>query len=160
MYYCSSTPSVVYYRHQEERRRVYPAPLDKNFFHKLSAPRKMKIYDSVAIGERLHGVARFCAPAIALCYLVGFYCGTMYHQIRANLIEWHKKWVGDQWQFSRPHVEITPPSVARPRVIVTPQPLTVDELIAKHTQRQLMALADTKRKLSKRALAERIYNRR
>ena len=36
------------------------------------------------------------------------------------------------------------------------QPLTVDQLIAKHTQRELMAMAGTKSKRSKKQLAEKI----
>ena len=40
--------------------------------------------------------------------------------------------------------------------VVTRQPLTVDQLIAKHTQRELMTMAGTKSKRSKKHLAEKI----
>ena len=40
--------------------------------------------------------------------------------------------------------------------VVTHQPLTVDQLIAQHTQRELMVLAGTKSKRSKKQLAEKI----
>ncbi len=39
---------------------------------------------------------------------------------------------------------------------VVHQPLTVDQLIAKHTQRELMTMAGTKSKRSKKQLAEKI----
>jgi hypothetical protein len=42
------------------------------------------------------------------------------------------------------------------RAVVTRQPLTVDQLIAKHTQRELMVMAGTKSKRSKKQLAEKI----
>jgi hypothetical protein len=42
------------------------------------------------------------------------------------------------------------------RAVVTRQPLTVDQLIAQHTQRELMILAGTKSKRSKKQLAEKI----
>ncbi len=47
-----------------------------------------------------------------------------------------------------------PPAVVTAQVIR--QPLTVDQLIAKHTQRELMAMAGTKSKRSKKQLAEKI----
>ena len=39
------------------------------------------------------------------------------------------------------------------------QPLTVDQLIAKHTQRELMVMAGTKSKRSKKQLAEKILQK-
>jgi hypothetical protein len=42
------------------------------------------------------------------------------------------------------------------RAVVTHQPLTVDQLIAQHTQRELMVMAGTKSKRSKKQLAEKI----
>lgn len=42
------------------------------------------------------------------------------------------------------------------RAVITRQPLTVDQLIAQHTQRELMVLAGTKSKRSKKQLAEKI----
>ena len=40
------------------------------------------------------------------------------------------------------------------------QPLTVDQLIANHTQRELMTMAGTKSKRSKQQLAERILQQK
>jgi hypothetical protein len=45
------------------------------------------------------------------------------------------------------------------RAVITLQPLTVDQLIAKHTQRELMAMAGTKSKRSKKQLAEKILQK-
>ena len=42
---------------------------------------------------------------------------------------------------------------------VVHQPLTVDQLIAKHTQRELMTMAGTKSKRSKKQLAEKILQK-
>ena len=47
-----------------------------------------------------------------------------------------------------------PKPVIRAQIIH--QPLTVDQLIAKHTQRELMTMAGTKSKRSKKQLAEKI----
>ena len=49
----------------------------------------------------------------------------------------------------------TAPAVAITAAIVR-QPLTVEQLIANHTQRELMTMAGTKSKRSKQHLAERI----
>ena len=57
-------------------------------------------------------------------------------------------------------IDLTAPTApaAKPaiRAVVTRQPLTVEQLIAKHTQRELMVLAGTKSKRSKKHLAEKI----
>ena len=53
----------------------------------------------------------------------------------------------------------TAPPVAITAAIVH-QPLTVDQLIAKHTQRELMTMAGTKSKRSKKQLAERILQQK
>jgi hypothetical protein len=45
------------------------------------------------------------------------------------------------------------------RAVITRQPLTVDQLVAKHTQRELMAMAGTKSKRSKKQLAEKILQK-
>ena len=45
------------------------------------------------------------------------------------------------------------------RAVITRQPLTVDQLIAKHTQRELMTMAGTKSKRSKKQLAEKILQK-
>jgi hypothetical protein len=58
-------------------------------------------------------------------------------------------------------IDLTAPATAtaaKPaiRAVITRQPLTVDQLIAQHTQRELMVLAGTKSKRSKKQLAEKI----
>jgi hypothetical protein len=58
-------------------------------------------------------------------------------------------------------IDLTAPATASaPKPVITAQvirqPLTVDQLIAQHTQRELMILAGTKSKRSKKQLAEKI----
>ena len=53
----------------------------------------------------------------------------------------------------------TAPAVAITAAIVH-QPLTVEQLIANHTQRELMTMAGTKSKRSKQQLAERIFQQK
>ncbi len=52
------------------------------------------------------------------------------------------------------------PATAPAKAVITAhivhQPLTVDQLIAQHTQRELMTMAGTKSKRSKKQLAEKI----
>ena len=50
-----------------------------------------------------------------------------------------------------------PKPVIRAQIIH--QPLTVDQLIAQHTQRELMTMAGTKSKRSKKQLAEKILQK-
>jgi hypothetical protein len=55
------------------------------------------------------------------------------------------------------------PATASPVAItaaIVHQPLTVDQLIANHTQRELMTMAGTKSKRSKQQLAERILQQK
>ena len=58
---------------------------------------------------------------------------------------------------SAPVVAPAPKPVIRAQVVH--QPLTVDQLVAKHTQRELMAMAGTKSKRSKKQLAEKILQK-
>ena len=56
-----------------------------------------------------------------------------------------------------------PATAPAPKAAITAaivrQPLTVDQLIAKHTQRELMAMAGTKSKRSKQQLAEKVLRK-
>lgn len=63
--------------------------------------------------------------------------------VRSRWVAWH-----DVVPTVRPSTVIT--------ATVTRTPLTVDQLIAQHTQRELMAMAGTKSKRSKKILAEKI----
>ena len=51
------------------------------------------------------------------------------------------------------------PATAVIKAAIVHQPLTVDQLIANHTQRELMAMAGTKSKRSKKQLAQRILTK-
>ena len=57
-----------------------------------------------------------------------------------------------------------PAPATAPAAVITAaivrQPLTVDQLIANHTQRELMTMAGTKSKRSKKQLAERILQQK
>ena len=56
------------------------------------------------------------------------------------------------------------PATAPAKAVITAaivhQPLTVEQLIANHTQRELMTMAGTKSKRSKKQLAERILQQK
>ena len=57
------------------------------------------------------------------------------------------------------HAPATAPAKAVITAAIVRQPLTVDQLIAKHTQRELMTMAGTKSKRSKKQLAEKILQK-
>ena len=56
------------------------------------------------------------------------------------------------------HAPATAPAKAVITAAIVHQPVTVEQLIAKHTQRELMAMAGTKSKRSKKQLAQRILS--
>ena len=120
----------------------------------------MKILTSAEIGTRLEAVARAIAPAMVAVYTAGLITGQWYRRITAALAAAHARWIGDEWRFDRPiSAPAAPPQpVIRTAVkaVVHRQPLTVEALVAAHTQRELMVMAGTKSKRSKKQLAERI----
>ena len=124
------------------------------------APRQMKIMTSAEIGTRLEAVARAVAPALVAVYTAGLITGLWYRRITAALAAAHAAWIGDDWRFDQPVAPATASASAPAKAVITAQivhqPLTVDQLIAQHTQRELMVMAGTKSKRSKKQLAEKI----
>ena len=128
----------------------------------------MKILTSAEIGTRLETVARAIAPALVFAYTAGLIAGQWYRRITAAVAAAHARWIGDAWRFDQPpHAPAAPPQppAAKPqaprtrpaiRAAVHTAPLTVEGLMAAHTQRELMVMAGTKSKRSKKQLAERI----
>ena len=95
----------------------------------------MKILTSAEIGTRLEAVARAIAPALVAAYVAGYTLGAWLHRTNDQLAAAPK------------------PTI---RAAVHKQPLTVEALTAAYTQRELMVMAGTKSKRSKKQLAERI----
>ena len=118
----------------------------------------MKIMTSAEIGTRLEAVARAVAPALVAVYTAGLITGLWYRRITAALAAAHAAWIGDDWRFDQPVAPATAPAPAKAVITaqIVRQPLTVDQLIAQHTQRELMTMAGTKSKRSKKQLAEKI----
>ena len=124
----------------------------------------MKIMTSAEIGTRLEAMARAIAPALVFAYTAGLITGQWYRRITAAVAAAHARWIGDAWRFdqpvSAPAAQPQPPAAKpqAPRVTATRHtaPLTVEDLMAAHTQRELMVMAGTKSKRSKKQLAERI----
>ena len=122
----------------------------------------MKIMTSAEIGTRLEAVARAIAPALVFAYTAGLIAGQWYRRIRGTVAAAHARWIGDEWRFDQPaHA----PAVAKPqaprtrpaiRATLHKAPLTVESLCKAHTQRELMVMAGTKSKRSKKFLAEKI----
>jgi K+-transporting ATPase c subunit len=118
----------------------------------------MKIMTSAEIGTRLETVARAIAPALVFAYTAGLITGQWYRRITAALAAAHARWVGDAWRFDQPAHAPAAAKPQAPRVTATlhKAPLTVEALCKAHTQRELMAMAGTKSKRSKKFLAEKI----
>lgn len=123
----------------------------------------MKNLTSAAIGTRLEAVARAIAPALVAVYTAGLITGLWYKRIRDAVAAAHSRWIGDEWRFAQPvNAPAAQPQAPAPapkpaiRAAVHKAPLTVEALVAAHTQRELMAMAGTKSKRSKKFLAEKI----
>ena len=114
---------------------------------------------SAKIGARLESAARRIAPALVAVYVAGFMFGRWLHRLNDRLSCAYVALLG-----VAPAKPTAPPAKRqaapkrKPAVIATvvDNPLTVDELISRYSQRQLMTMAGTKSKRSKRQLAERI----
>jgi len=116
----------------------------------------MKNLTSAAIGTRLEAVARAVAPALVAVYTAGLITGLWYTRTRDALAAAHARWIGDDWRFDQPaHAPAAAPKPAI-RATLHKAPLTVESLCKAHTQRELMAMAGTKTKRSKKQLAEKI----
>ena len=121
----------------------------------------MKNLTSAYIGTRLEAVARAVAPALVAVYTAGLITGLWYRRITAAIAAAHAAWIGDEWRFDQPTAPASAPQPTAPaKAAITAkivhQPLTVDQLIAKNTQRELMTMAGTKSKRSKKQLADKI----
>ena len=124
----------------------------------------MKNLTSAAIGTRLEAVARAIAPALVAVYTAGLITGLWYTRIRDAVAAAHSRWIGDAWRFDQPVIAPVAPKPQAPapapkpaiRATLHKAPLTVESLCKAHTQRELMAMAGTKSKRSKKQLAERI----
>ena len=110
---------------------------------------------SQRIGADLERLARRVVPVIAAVYVAGYMLGRWLHRTNDRLAAAYVRLLG------LAPVDSDAPPIARPKVIVkatvTRQPLlTIDALINNHTQRELMVMAGTRSKRSKRVLAEKI----
>ncbi len=117
---------------------------------------------SAEIGTRLEAVARAIAPALVFAYTAGLIAGQWYRRITAALAAAHARWLGDAWRFDQPaHAPAAQPPAAKPAIRATlhKAPLTVESLCKAHTQRELMVMAGTRSKRSKKQLAERILSK-
>ena len=114
----------------------------------------MKIPTSAEIGTRFEAMARVIAPVVAYAYTLGLITGEWYRRISAAIAAAHARWIGDDWRFDRPVSAPVPKPVVK--ATVHKEPLTVEALVAAYTQRELMAMAGTKSKRSKKQLAQRI----
>ena len=114
----------------------------------------MKILTSAEIGTRLKALARAIAPAMVAVYTAGYMLGQWLHATNDRLAASYVRLLG-----LAPAAQPQPPA-AKPRARVTATrhtaPLTVEGLCKAHTQRELMAMAGTKSKRSKKQLAEKI----
>ena len=115
----------------------------------------MKILTSAEIGTRLEQFARAIAPALVAVYVAGYALGQWLHRVNDRLAAAYVRLLG---LAPAPQPQPQPQPQRKPiiKAQVIRQPLTVEALIASHTQRELMAMAGTRSKRSKRQLAERI----
>ena len=113
----------------------------------------MKILTSAEIGTRLEQFARAIAPALVAVYVAGYALGQWLHRVNGRLAAAYVRLLG-----LAPAPQPQPQPQRKPiiKAQVIRQPLTVEALIASHTQRELMAMAGTRSKRSKRQLAERV----
>jgi hypothetical protein len=113
----------------------------------------MKILTSAEIGTRLEAVARAVAPALVAVYTAGYMLGQWLHATNDRLAAAYLQLLG----LERPPVQAAP-AAPKPviRAAVHTAPLTVEALCKAHTQRELMVMAGTRSKRSKKQLAKRI----
>ena len=107
---------------------------------------------SAVIGARMRGTAKAVAPFLVFAYVAGFTLGTWLHRTNDQLAAAYLRLLG----LERPPVETAKPAI---RAAIHKAPLTVEGLVASHTQRELMVMAGTRSKRSKKQLAERILSK-
>ena len=113
----------------------------------------MKILTSAEIGTRLEAVARAIAPAMVAVYTAGYMLGQWLHATNDRMAAAYVRLLGLAPAAQPPAAKPQAPRITATRHAA---PLTVEALRAAHTQRELMAMAGTKSKRSKKQLAERI----
>ena len=115
---------------------------------------------SSANGARIRGAAYAVAPFLVFVYAAGYTLGQWLHRTNDRMASAYLQLLGLQRPPAvdapapQPQPQPTPQPVIQAQVIR--KPLTVEALIASHTQRELMIMAGIKSKRSKRELAERI----
>ena len=110
---------------------------------------------SAVIGARMRGAAQAVAPFFVFAYVAGFTFGTWLHRTNDQLAAAYLRLLG----LERPPVEAAPAPKPAIRAAIYRAPLTVEDLCKAHTQRELMVMAGTKSKRSKKQLAERILSK-
>jgi hypothetical protein len=106
---------------------------------------------SAVIGAHIRGAARAVAPFLVFAYVAGFTFGTWLHRSNDQLAAAYLRLLG----LERPPVKAAKPAI---RAAIHRAPLTVEALCKAHTQRELMVMAGTRSKRSKKHLAERILS--
>jgi hypothetical protein len=110
---------------------------------------------SAVIGARMRGTARAVAPFLVFAYVAGFTLGTWLHRSNDQLAAAYLRLLG----LDRPPVKAAPAPKPAIRAAIHRAPLTVEGLCKAHTQRELMVMAGTRSKRSKKQLAERILSK-
>ena len=126
----------------------------------------MKIMTSAEIGTRLETVARAIAPALVAVYTAGYMLGQWLHATNDRMAAAYVRLLGLA-PAPQPQLTAQPPAAkpqaprTRPviRATLHKAPLTVEALCKAHTQRELMVMAGTKSKRSKKQLAQRILSK-
>ena len=111
----------------------------------------MKILTSAEIGTRLEQLARAIAPVLVAVYAAGYTLGQWLHSVNDRMAAAYVRLLGLA-PAPQPQPAPQPKPIIKAKVIR--QPLTVEALIASHTQRELMIMAGTKSKRTKRELAD------
>ena len=108
---------------------------------------------SAVIGAHIRGAARAVAPFLVFAYTAGYMLGQSIHRFNDRLAAAYVRLLG--------HAPAAQPQPQASRIKATRHsaPLTVEALVAAHTQRELMTMAGTKSKRSKKQLAERILSK-
>ena len=106
---------------------------------------------SAVIGAHIRGAARAVAPFLVFAYTAGYMLGQSIHRFNDRLATAYVRLLG--------HAPAAQPQAPRIKATRHIAPLTVEALVAAHTQRELMTMAGTKSKRSKKQLAERILSK-
>ena len=117
---------------------------------------------SAEIGTRLGAAARAIAPALVAVYTAGYMLGQWLHATNDRMAAAYVRLLGlapapqPQPPAAKPQAPAPKPAI---RATLHKAPLTVEALCKAHTQRELMVMAGTRSKRSKKQLAERILSK-